>query len=299
MLVTVLGLAGTLRGAEVVVGFEDLPLTVPPLEAYAGPGGGAYYNGSDGAGGFASGGVDFSNVYNSDWMSWSGWAYSTTADVETADYTNEFSSVDGAPASGNVHGIVYFSAYDPAPEISLPTGARTPQAVKLNNTTYAFSALRDGNFTSTAFSAGDTFKIIFTSFTEEDEALGMVEFYLADFREETESGTIVSEWETVDLSPLNNGTIGQAAKIRITFESTDIGDFGINTPTYAAVDDLVIAASWRGYLLEADGWADTGSFLGWVYPVGDFIWIERFGRWAYLPASQAEAGAGAWVHLPK
>jgi hypothetical protein len=284
---------------DVTVGFEDLPLTVPPLQEYAGPGGGVYYDGSDEAGGFESGGVYFGNSYNTAWMSWSGWAYSTTADMETTGYTNGYSSVSGTAASGDVYGVVYYSAYDPVPEIHLLAGLRTPQAIKLNNNTYTFYALRDGSYPATAFTTGDYFKIILTSFTDEDEQLGQVEFFLADFREETEPDYIVDEWDTVDLSPLNGGTIGQVAKIQISFESTDIGDYGINTPTYAVVDDLIIRGSWGGYLAQPDGWVDTGEFLGRVYPVGDFVWIEALGKWIYLPAAQMASGTGAWMYLPE
>ena len=68
--------------------FENL---VPPT-AYTGPGGGAYYKGSDGANGFASGDAWFGNSYYPSYGGWAGFAYSNTTDTTTSGYTNQFSA---------------------------------------------------------------------------------------------------------------------------------------------------------------------------------------------------------------
>ena len=54
-----------------IVDFDDLT----PTTSYTGPGGGAYWNGSDGSGGFTSQGVQFLNNYDSGYSSWNGWSY--------------------------------------------------------------------------------------------------------------------------------------------------------------------------------------------------------------------------------
>ena len=284
---------------ELVVGFEDVALTVPPALEYTGSGGGVYYNGSDGAGGFESVGVWFKTAYNADWMSWSGWAYSTTSDVETASFSNEFSSITGAPAAGSVYAVAYYSAFEGAPTIELPETFRTPQEVQVSNVTYPYLSMRDGDAFAKQFGAGDYFKMIWTGYAEDGTELGSVDIYLADFREETDPDYILSEWVTVDLSALNAGSTDAVAEIRLDFESTDAGEFGINTPTYAAIDNLLIAGYWAGFKLQADGWVHTENFLGWVYPEGDFVWVEKLGRWTYLPESHVEAGAGAWAYVPR
>jgi hypothetical protein len=69
--------------------------------------------------------------------------------------------------------------------------------------------------------------------------LGAVEVYLADFRGGLETGSILDSWLTVDLSPL--GT--DVAQIGFALESTDNGTWGMNTPAYLAVDDLVLGAT--------------------------------------------------------
>ena len=46
---------------------------------------------------------------------------------------------------------------------------------------------------------------------------------------------VISQWTTVDLSPLGN-----AASLQFTLASSDTGAFGINTPTYFALDNLAL-----------------------------------------------------------
>ncbi len=48
-------------------------------------------------------------------------------------------------------------------------------------------------------------------------------------------------------------------------------------------------ATWLGYAVDANGYADTGAWLGWVnVSAAPWIWIVKLNAWAYLP----EAGAG-------
>jgi hypothetical protein len=58
------------------------------------------------------------------------------------------------------------------------------------------------------------------------------------------------------------------------------------------------ANTWAGYPVRADGWVDTGAFLGFVYPIGDWVWSASLGKYIYLPAGNVSA-AGAWTHVIK
>lgn len=55
--------------------------------------------------------------------------------------------------------------------------------------------------------------------------------------------------------------------------------------------------TWAGWPIQENGWVDTGSFLGWVYPVGDFLFIQDLGKYVYLPESHVGPG-GAWMFIP-
>jgi hypothetical protein len=300
------------EGERLEIGFEDLPVSVPPLEAYSGPGGGAYYNGSDGAGGFTSDGVFFGNDYNADWMSWSGWAYSTTTDAETGGWDNQYSAYAGGAASGEVYAVTY------APSVlELPVGYRGPVSIKVTNTSYAAVSMRDGDPFAKKFGDDpatpevvetdypDWFKLTITGRAESGTQLGSVEVMLADFRGEAETDFILEDWLEVDLRPLRHPSWPTdwnpgVARIEFSLESSDVGDFGMNTPAYIAVDDLVLeeTAAWGPYDLTAGPEVDTGSWLGWVYVEDPWVYAYSLGRWIYLPGESIDADSGAWAYIP-
>ena len=60
---------------------------------------------------------------------------------------------------------------------------------------------------------------------------------MADYRSENAGDWKLNDtWEWVDLSEL-----GQIASIYFTMESSDTGDYGINTPTYFCLDKLTVS----------------------------------------------------------
>ena len=72
----------------------------------------------------------------------------------------------------------------------------------------------------------------YTGYKGETET-GSVDYYLADFRDG--KTYINKEWVEVDLTPLSDATT-----VMITFDSTDKGQFGVNTPKYVFIDNLTI-----------------------------------------------------------
>ena len=68
-----------------------------------------------------------------------------------------------------------------------------------------------------------------------DVVTGVVEFYLADFRfADNSQDYIVNTWQSVDLTSL-----GSVKSIEFSLSSTDVGEFGMNTPGYFVVDSVV------------------------------------------------------------
>jgi len=262
----ILALAGVLlglaaRGDLLVAGFEDQVLAGDWVETYAGSGGGVYYNGANGSGGFTSNGVDFSNSYT-DWgggyYSWSGWAYSTTTDVETAGYDNQYSAYAGAAAEGSVYAVTY------APSVlDLPAGWRAPVSLEVTNSSYAAISMREGDDFAKKFGDGDWFMLTLTGMDSDGGSLGSVEVYLADFRDGLTSGYILDNWTMVDLTAL--GT--DVAQISFSLESTDNGTFGMNTPAYVAIDNLVLAPT---QIPEPSAWALVLGLAGLI-----LVWRRR------------------------
>ena len=80
----VVGVLPVIEGDFDIADFEDLPLSDN-----------SYWNGSDESGNFTSSIAEFYNNYNSDFSSWSGWAYSNINDVTTAGYSNQYAAYTG------------------------------------------------------------------------------------------------------------------------------------------------------------------------------------------------------------
>ncbi len=235
MLALLLTMFGSAHGD--VATFEDLGLAP-----------GSYWNGSDESGGFTSGDAYFSNGYNSAWGSWDGWAYSTMTDTTTSGHLNQYSAITGSGVNGSdAYGVAYDggawgSASPPGLSFGAVSGNDYDTVISgayFTNTTYAHNSMRDGDGFAKQFGGesgddADYFKLNIKGITALGEYTDSVEFYLADFRSADNSlDYIVDEWTWVDLSGL-----GSVIGLEFSFESSDVGAYGINTPVYFAMDNL-------------------------------------------------------------
>jgi hypothetical protein len=212
------------------------------------PGTNAFSNNAGASGRFVSDGFGLNNVYDTTFPAfptWSGWAISSRTDnALPAGFGNQYASVTGSGADGS---STYAVAYPFGPNadplapadswIDLPTGY-DPASIAVTNTAYAYSVitLGDPNNFARKFDTGDYFRLNITGHTGlggSGQAIDTIEFYLADFRNGLRFA--LSTWATVDLS----GLAGRGVRsLRFGLESTDAGLFGINTPTYFAIDNL-------------------------------------------------------------
>ncbi len=197
--------------------------------------------------GFTSGDAYFDHT--SDAYSWSGFSYSNETDTTTAGYTNQFSAyvTDGDghayTAGDNQYGLCYVpndwengSAQIPQ---TLSLGAvsgndynKTVSGMWVTNTTYAYLSMSGGDQFATPFTAGDWFKLTIKGIIDAGSYTNnIVDFYLADFT--AGNSTIVDQWTWVDLSILGN-VVG----LEFNLTSSDVGQDGINTPSYFAMDNF-------------------------------------------------------------
>lgn len=221
--------------------FEDLGLDpTPPGEVLDPPATG---------GSFVSGGVTFSNGGD-----FSRFSASTTSDTTTGDFTNQFSAITGGGAGGSAtFGVAY--AYAPV-ELSFAS----PQSVlsaAFTNTTYAALTMLNGDAFSKQFGGPTGNDPDFLRLTIEGlDALGGttgpgVEFYLGDYRfADNGLDYVVDAWTVVDLSGL-----GAVSGLRFSIDGSDVGSFGLNTPAYFAIDDLVTVPEPTSALLVGFGLA--------------------------------------------
>lgn len=214
---------------RVVVDFEDLQLAPN-----------SFYNGADGAGGFTSEGAFFNNSYNPTYQSWSGWSYSNTTDTTTPGFTNQYSAYTGGGFGGSSNYGVAYTFYPGNAYVNLPTGF-TLKSMRVTNTTYAVLSMLSGDQFAKKFGGAsgndpDFFLLTITGLNASNATVGTVQFYLADYRFFNNSKDyIVDTWQRVDLSSLKGAT-----KLSFALTSSDTGPYGMNTPAYFAIDNLVL-----------------------------------------------------------
>lgn len=212
--------------------FDSIPLS---------PGG--FYNGDDGAGGFTDGGMDFNNSNPGGF--WSGFAVSQVNDTTTPGFNNQYAAFTpgtGQGGSGN-YGVVYA---DPNGFGITPTATfQRPsyvQGLYVNNSTYAALSMRDGDAFAKQFGGPsgndpDWFLLTITGRDIMGDATGSVDFYLADYRP-SDNGLdyIIDDWTWVDLRPLGSNV----QSLDFGINSSDVGQFGVNTPAYFVIDNLTV-----------------------------------------------------------
>lgn len=214
---------------------------------------------------FSSGGVQFSNHYDQTFQSYTGFAYSNTSDTTTASFSNQYSAFPGTgagPGADN-YGVAFghqdlvandfdpvpFSPNNPGelyqlPNITIPAGFKI-QSMAVTNTTYTALTMKDGDdfgfskvFGGPAGNDADYLLLTAYGTDAAGNLLGSADFYLADYRFADNSlDYIVNTWTTWDLTAL-----GSASRIYFNLSSTDVGQFGMNTPGYFAADNLQIVA---------------------------------------------------------
>ena len=200
---------------------------------------GEWLDGSDLSGGWPSGNVFFHNSFDVDYFIWSGWAISATTDTETPGFGNQFSAIAGEGVDGsNTYAVGY--AFDP--NVLHLTGEAIGAEVEgmyVTNSTYAYLSMRDGDYFSKKFGGEtgedpDFFLLTIKGYYNGVLTADSVKLYLADYRSNDSDGDFIrNEWRWVDLKSLGN-----VDSLWMQLSSTDVGQFGMNTPAFFCIDNL-------------------------------------------------------------
>jgi len=214
--------------AASISGFDDLPLS--PQSHYFPA---ATTTFSSGAASFGHAFTDFGFG-----CCWEGWTYSNRTDTTTPGFGNQFSAIAGGGAAGTAnYGIAFFGV----PDVSFASAVRVEGAY-FTNTTYAALSMANGDGFAKKFGGAsgndpDFFRLTITGWNGTATTRSVV-FDLADFTfADNAQDYIVNAWTFVDLSSL-----GAVTKLEFALTSSDNGAFGINTPTYFAMDELSVSA---------------------------------------------------------
>ncbi|MBR7068225.1 MAG: DUF4465 domain-containing protein, partial [Bacteroidales bacterium] len=180
---------------------------------------------------FVSGTYRFVNTSGWGGTYWAGFAYTNTTATDAASWntTNVGTGIDGSQN----YGVAYYSSWDFPTGITVErtntTDAKPVSGMYVTNTAQVIDVLNNGNAFARKFEQGDWFKLTATA-----DNGNSLDFYLADFRSsDATEHYIVDSWEWLDLSPL-----GDVKTVSFTMSSSDVGAYGVNTPTYFAFDDF-------------------------------------------------------------
>ena len=199
----------------------------------------------------------FSFSHSSGWGGtyWDGFTMSNITDNSNhgPDSQNWVANQFGAMPRGGVNGVgsnflvAYWGSWMEAGATSV-TGTsahvsfndnKTYKAVGtyVSNAPWPYYGILEGDGFARAFVQGDYFKLIATGYARDGVTVtATAEHYLADFRSTNPTQwKNNNKWEWMDLSAL-----GEVAYIRFSMESTDSGDYGINTATYFCLDKLTV-----------------------------------------------------------
>jgi hypothetical protein len=120
---------------------------------------------------------------------------------------------------------------------------------KIANTTFAYNSMKSGDAFAKKFGGvsgndADSFVLKISAF-HKGQFLFSKRVVLADFRfADNTKDYILDSWTTVDLSMPQN-EVGPRDSFVFELMSSDNGQFGMNTPGFFAIDEL-IAARWLG-----------------------------------------------------
>jgi Domain of unknown function (DUF4465)/Secretion system C-terminal sorting domain len=221
--------AVSLSFAQVVEDFEQYNLSK-----------GQYLNGSDLSGGFGTDNIFLFNNYNPTFFYWSGWSISAATDTITGSFTNEFSAVSGGGADIS---LAYAVSYGVENKIVFKGEAlgKTVKSISINNGTYPALSMKNGDAFAKKFGGPsgkdkDYFFVTIKAWHQGQLSKDSIDFYLADYRfEDGSKDYIVRKWTDVKLTALGN-----VDSLLFVLHSSDVGDFGVNTPTYFCIDNLKI-----------------------------------------------------------
>lgn len=184
-----------------------------------------------------NGGRWIEDVYfPSSFKSWGfagGFAFSSYIDTVTEGYTNQFSAYNGTGfAKSNAYSV---SNGTTSLSFKQPVEFRS---LHVTNSTYAALSMKKGDTFAKKFGGAtgtdpDFFRLIMKGYLGGSYVDSNV-IYLADFRSQTSSEDFIAK----DWLPFSFSSIHTLDSISFKLESSDVGQWGMNTPNYFCLDHI-------------------------------------------------------------
>jgi hypothetical protein len=199
---------------------------------------------------FHTSNASFQYSWDNTYSFWSGgFSYTNKYDSSTAGFTNLY----GVRAyKGYTNSATYVVGQDRG-VIRLAAGQNTVNGFYITNTTYAYKAMASGSQFSRKFgdttgtgsgttipqgSYPDFFKVIIKGYQNGTLKSDSVTAFLANYTfTNNAQDYILNTWQYV-----NTSAIGTVDSIKFFMRSSDVGQYGINTPLFFAIDNFETSA---------------------------------------------------------
>lgn len=228
-----------------------------------------------------------------------GWALSNKnyTTEETSDFTKHLYASKpggGSETNGEVYAVGTSNSYLLNPE----NGRQAIVGCNITNSTYAYNSMLLGdNFARKFTSENKDSFVLLIDFYQNNEQVNRQREYLANFSDPDKSKHfILKDWKQITFDYLD------ADSIVFSFESSDVGDFGINTPQYFCIDEVQMALG-----LDARG-LSAAPVTVYPNPFSDVInvnsnasitTLEVFDATGRLVAHQEGVNSMNTAHLPR
>jgi len=180
---------------------------------------------------YTEAGVKFPVNYTPAWASWSGFAISNHTETSYVNMTpDQFNCIAGGAKSGKNFCVIY--PYGESIEFG---AAVTLKGFWYTNDAWTVDAILNGDgIIPGKFEANDFLKcVVYPTPADENLMSGArLEIDLA------KDGDYVKEWKYCDLSDVD--AFKNIKSVSFSFEGSKATDYGLTTPTYICIDDMVI-----------------------------------------------------------
>lgn len=215
------------------IDFEDIDL-----------GDAGYLNGSMNKGGFLINDVHFQNYYDTTYFYWTGYAISNQVNPANKGLAGQYDCIAGSGAKETTNFAISFGAKNYLKIPALVDQDLVLTSLSITNNNYAAFSMLEGDAFAKKFGGedgndADYFYVTIKAFKNSTILGDSINVFLADFRSsDNTKDYILNEWKDVDLKPLYSNSNLTADSLSFELHSSDVGNYGINTPAYFCLDEI-------------------------------------------------------------
>ena len=175
--------------------------------------------------------VSFSNSFEDEFSSYTGFAISNVVDQTTVGFGNQFAAFPGSGSGGSTNYLISFG------DGANLAASLLIDSIDITNTTYAaLAVLGDDGFGSISgpLEESQGFFDLIIQGNNPSAGLQQMVVSLANYREG--NNVLLDTWQTLDVSEL------ESTELTFSFDGSDASGPFLNTPTYFALDNVTLAA---------------------------------------------------------